>query len=46
MKYASYEVDGTRFDRFGYAMDRESAQLALSLFPDVCLHVLDCFEKA
>ena len=48
MKYASYDLGGEHFDRFGFAMDKESAsaELALSLFPDVCLHLLDCFEKA
>jgi len=45
MKFTSYELNGERYDRLGAALDPESAEMALSLVPDVCLHLLESLEK-
>jgi hypothetical protein len=46
LKFASYRLDGQVFDRIGAALDPESAELALSMAPDVCLQLLEACEKA
>jgi len=46
MKFASYELNGQRYDRLGASLDSELAELALSCAPDVCLHLLASFEDA
>ncbi len=46
MKWSSYDLNGKRYDRLGAALDPESAELSLSLLPDVCLHLLESLEKA
>lgn len=46
LKFASYQINGERFDRVAAALDPESAELALSMAPDVCLHLLETCEKA
>ncbi len=45
-KFESYQLEGQTYDRLGAALDPSSAELALSFAPDVCLHLLDSFEKA
>ena len=46
LKFASYQIDGERFDRLAAALDPEAAELALSMVPDTCLFLLETCEKA
>ena len=46
LKFTSYRLEGQLFDRLGAALDPQSAELALSMVPDVCLQLLDACEKA
>jgi hypothetical protein len=46
LKFASYRLDGDHFDRVGAALDPEATELALSMAPDVCLHLLETLERA
>jgi hypothetical protein len=46
LKFESYCLNGERFDRLAAAYDPESAELALAMAPDVCLHLLETFEAA
>jgi hypothetical protein len=46
LKFSSYEMDGKEYDRLGAAMEAESAELALSLVPDVCVQLLATLEDA
>ena len=46
LKFASYQINGDHFDRVGAALDSEAAELALSMAPDVCLHLLETLERA
>jgi len=42
---ASYEINGEWYDRLGATLDPQSAELALTYVPDVCLHLLECLDK-
>lgn len=46
LKFASYRINGEHFDRVAAALDPEAAELALSMAPDVCLHLLETCERA
>jgi hypothetical protein len=46
LKFESYTLNGERFDRLAAAYDPEAAELALSMVPDVCLHLLETLEMA
>jgi hypothetical protein len=46
MKFASYQLNGEAYDRLGAALEPESAEVALSYAPDVCLHLLESFANA
>lgn len=46
LKFASYRINGEHLDRVAAALDPEVAELALSMAPDVCLHLLETYERA
>jgi hypothetical protein len=46
LKFSSYEIEGKEYDRLGAAMDPDSAELSLSLLPDVCVQLLGTLEDA
>lgn len=46
LRFTSYRWQGQPFDRFAAALDPESAELALSMAPDVCLCLLSACESA
>ena len=46
LTFVSYKLNGEPFDRMAAAYDPEAAELALSMTPDVCLHLLKTCEVA
>lgn len=46
LKFTSYELAGERFDRVAASLEPGAAELAMSMAPDVCLHLLETYERA